>query len=114
MQPPTAPPLDSNTLFQLIQPNGEQIITNAVKAFRELHGEKWKEQFCKENPQLVFVIELCANYTGEDAFLKLKEIVAEQTPDFFTRTFAMSTIDLNKSRILNLHAYLKNEITRPA
>ena len=100
---------------------GREEITKEIRRFKEMHGKNWLKEFKADFPDLVVIIDLVANYNGNDAFLKFKEFVAgeveSQIDSFFARLTAKTAIfaflDANKEDVFKLHADLKAEIDKP-
>lgn len=107
---------DIGQFLQFTQPNGQRIICETVRQFREQYGERWKDEFCEQNPHAGFLAEICAaDLSGEEAFENLREYVGNQFSklDIFNRTMALSMLDVYKPSLINLHTAIRAEITRP-
>jgi hypothetical protein len=100
----------------LTSPEGQKALIDVIKAFREQYGEKWREEFCEQNPDFNVIAEICfADSTGDEAFKNLRDYVAEQfSPgEIFNKQIALSGLDVFKTQLLQLHAAIRAEVTRP-
>lgn len=88
-------------LMSLLSPAGLNQIAEVIDTAKRERGQGWIEALREEYPTASWMIDLAANYTGEDAFAAL----AAAYPHY--------PLYLAKGRILDLHAFLREQIDRP-
>lgn len=111
--------LESYQFF--LSQNGRNAILSEIKKFKETYGKNWLNEFKKDFPDLVKIVDLIANHNANDAFLKLKELVAieieNQYENFFARLAAKVAVngflDAHQKDVFKLHSDLKAEIDKP-
>ncbi len=105
----------------ILSGNGKKALKDSIRAFRERYGQNWKQEFLTDYPELAEILSLCANFTPESAFERLKQI-ADQKIDqnihsIFQRGIAKvavnSYLDTAKPEILKLHEEIQAEIHKP-
>jgi len=85
----------------LLSPEGQKQLVDFVRQAREERGAGWIESITVEYPTLVWIVDLVANRTADEAFRYLQE------------EFPIFPLSMFEGKIHNLHAVLKAEIDRP-
>jgi hypothetical protein len=99
-----------------LNPDNQKIIVKTIGQFREQYGERWKDEFCNQNPTFGFIAEICvADLTGAKAFEELnKHLESQFEPhQFVACAVAKSTLLYYKPILLNLHKAIRAELTKP-
>lgn len=111
---------DASKYYFLVSENGGNQIVAELRRQKEIHGEKFLQEFKKDFPDLVIVVDVCANYPGEEAFVKFKEYVFDQIENIesvweqmLIGQAAHKFIDQNKPALLTLHGKIRAEIDKP-
>lgn len=80
--------------------DGLQHMTQVIRDAKERGGAAWLELFKKENPGLVFAIDLIANKTFDEAYKIL------------FNEYGLLVMPFHEA-IKNIHCYLRAEIDKP-
>lgn len=99
-----------------LNPDNQKIIVETIGQFREQYGERWKDEFSKQNPHLAFIADICvADLTGDAAFNKLNDHVKSQftQAQFVPCALAQSTLLAYKPILLRLHKAIREELKKP-
>lgn len=104
-------------------PQGFAEIQEEFSQYKSKYGEKWLTEFKLDYPDLSTIIDLIANNTADDAFLKFKDFAKTTIEremsgksNFFIQPAvfaAMVYFDNQKPLLMDLHGKLKAEIDRP-
>lgn len=105
----------------LFSQNGLAAIKGEIPKFKEKYGKKWIAEFMREFPDFAEIISLAANFDGISAYTRLKQIVEQKIDSEFDSAFkriaakaaALTFLDNNQIKILQIHAELQNEIHKP-
>jgi len=65
MQPP---PLD---FTQMLSANGQEVLLNWFRQYRDQHGHEWKAEIKNEWPLGYWVVELVTTRTADEAFAEI-------------------------------------------
>lgn len=95
------PAIGWRDLLTLLSPVGRDQIRQIIERAKEERGRGWIEAIKVEYPTACWIIDLAANYTAEDAY----KAVAQAYPNY--------PLWMAQKNILDLHAFLRNEIDKP-
>jgi len=104
------------TFIGTLNPDNQKLIVETIRQFREQYGERWKDEFCAQNPTFGFIAEICvADLTGDAAFKELNEHLKSQFKkhQFVACAVAQSTLLAYKPILLNLHKAIRAVLTEP-
>lgn len=85
----------------LLSPEGQRQLIDFVRRAKEERGAGWIDAIKSDYPMLVWIVDLVANKTADEAFRFLQE------------EFPIFPLSMFEGKIHNLHAALRAEIDRP-
>lgn len=106
----------------LLTHEGREGLRSSLRQYRETYGAEWLEKFKERNPDVVMIIDLCANHTAAEALDGFKDYVAgwirDQSGDSMFTAMALQVgadafIASSRHDLELIHGLILAEIERP-